>query len=481
MLEKLSFDGTLTGADGQRLDVDCTVSLPLISGCAAFVTVHIPLAAKQHAELTNPCTLHGRAGSLEVEINELWYHRFPLGGTKRKLARDTLDINHIGSLKVRDDRFKSNQASVAFHLSPVEFFRRHTASAMTRYSSTPTQTVELFKIYAKGLGEIAFVKQWTVHHIEDGITSAHIHAGFYAHVVCQNDDFKNIDTMVEIFREVLTVLSIFFRQAISLLGWEKRCSTGTETLWATPLQPNLAPYMELEESNFLAFPDEFQKCAEELVSKYLAKSKRVKEVIRHLSVSIAPHITVPEQPKFLSMFGALEQAIDLAKLTASEKQKLGESNAELIAHLKHMRTAIETESSTFTAKLLERVDGFIKVVDGGGLSFSAKLAALFKEYPALSFFAADLWPIEGSDGKLGLKEIRNKLTHGVHGKIDFQALAVAHWHFSIFIERLIFVMVGAEVPKGIRRDSYLLARNDWYCRGNWTSLQESALKGFIPA
>lgn len=478
MLENLSFDGILTGANGQKLDVDCAVSLPIISGDVASVTVHIPLAAKQHVELTNPCNLHGRAGSLEVEINELYYRRFPLGGTVRKLARDTLDINHIGSLKVRDDRYKRNQASVIFHLSPVEFFRRHTASAMTKYSSTPEQSAELFKISATGLGEIVFMKQWAVQHIEGGITTAHIHAGFYAHIDCQYDDLKNIGIIVETFRDVLTVLSIFCRQAISLLGWEMRCSTGIETLWVDPLRPNIAPYMGLDKNDFLAFPNEFKKCAEELVNMYLGKSKRVKVVIKHLSVSIAPHLPVPEEPKlkFLSMFGALELAIDLAKLSESEKQELGKSNAELIAHLKQMRARIEAESSAFTAKLLDRTDGFIKVVEKGGLSFSAKREALFKEYPAVSFFVADLWPIEGSAGKPGLKEIRNKLTHADHGKINFQALAVASWHFSIFIERLIFVMVGAEVPKGIRRESWLLARNDWYDRGYWTTLQKSALK-----
>jgi len=91
------------------------------------------------------------------------------------------------------------------------------------------------------------------------------------------------------------------------------------------------------------------------------------------------------------------------------------------------------------------------------------------------------WPIEGTDEKLGLKEIRNKLIHGVHGKINFQALAVASWHFSIFIERLIFVMVEAEVPKGICRNSLLLTRNDWYGRDYWTSLQKPTLKNILPA
>ncbi len=475
-MEKLSFDGVLTGANGEKIDVDCDISLPVISGAAASVTVHVPQASTQHAVLTNPCTLRGRIGLLEVQINELWYRRLPLGGTGRKHARDVLDINHIGSLKVNDNRLKSKEASVVFHLSPVAFFKCHAASAMTSYSSTPNQTVTLFRICAPGIGEIVFQKQWAVHHIDEGTTSAKIHAGFYAHVACHDDGIENIDAMVDTFREVLTVLSVLFRQAVSLLGWEKRCRSRTEKFWVDPLEPNLAPYMALTPNSFLAFPDEFEKCAEELVNKHLAMCKRVKKVIRALSVSIAPHISVSGPPGFLAMFGALERAVGVVKVTASEKQKLGASNAELISHLQRTKIAMEAESSAFTEKLLERVDGFIKVVGSGSLSFSAKLAALFKEYPALSLFAADLWPIEGSEGKLGLKEIRNKLTHGVDDTIESQALAVAHWHFSIFIERLIFVMVGADVPKGIRRDSYLFTRDEWYRRDYWTPLQKPAQK-----
>lgn len=477
MIRKLSFDGILTGANGQKLDVDCTVELPIISGSPASITVYVPIGAnKQHPELTNPCKLHGQTGSLAIEMDELWYRRLPLGGTTRKLARDKLDITHIGTLRVRKELFENSQPSVVFHLSPVEFFRHHIASKTTRYTSTPEQTTELFRISVVGIGEIAFLKQWVVCHVEEGITSAHICSGFYAHVACQNEDLGNISTIVETFRDVLTVLSILCRQAISLLGWEKRYSTMTETVWTAPLEPNLAPYMGMEENNFIPCPNELEKYTEELINKYLSKTKRVKEVIKHLSVSVAPHVPLPEQRMFLSMFGALEQVIDMVKPTASERKKLAESNGELITYLKRTRTVIEAESPKSASKLLERVDGFIKLVENGRLSFSAKLAVLFKKYSTLPSFAADLWPIEGSDGKICLKEIRNKITHGAYGKINFQALAVARWHFSIFIERLVFVLLEVEMPKSIRRDSGLLTRNKWYRRDYWTSLQKFALK-----
>lgn len=472
-MEILSFDGVLTDVNGNSLDVDCNVTMPIVSGAAAIVTIHIPHVATQHQELEDPCTLRGKMGSQEVEISELCYRSFPLGGTNRRLARGQLVINHIGILKTRHSRVKHAESTVLFYLSAVEFFKEKAASVMTNYSSTPSQTVELFKINVKGFGEITFLKQSVVEHIKEGVISANIHAGFYAQVACKPEDVKNIDHLVESFREVLTVISVLFRQAVDLLGWEVRSEAGTETMWLNPLKPYIAPYMPYEPRTFLAFPDEFKICADELASKHLACSKEIKKVIRHLSVSIAPHIEMQEKNSFLAMFAALELAVNLAKLTIDEKQKLSESNAALIDHLNRMKTTIEAESSKFTSKLTERVDGFIKVINNGSPSFSVKLSSLFNRYPLLMAYAADLWPIEGSDAKLGLKEIRNKLTHAVHDEVDAQTVAVSRWHFSIFIERLIFVLVGAEVPKGIRSDSFLLSRDEWYRRDYWVALQKT--------
>lgn len=473
MMEILSFDGVLTDVNGNRLDVDCNVMLPIVSGAAAAVTIQIPHVALQHQKFENPCTLRGKMGSQEVEISELWYRSFPLGGTSRRLARGQLVINHVGILKTRHSHIKHAENTVLFHLSAVEFFKETTASAMTDYSATPSQTVELFKVNVEGFGEITFLKQWAVQHIKEGVISANIHAGFYAEVAYKSEDAKNIDHLVESFREVLTIISIFFRQAVDLLGWEIRSDAGTETIWLNPLKPYIAPYMPYEPRTFLAFPQEFKICADELVSKYLSCSKEIKKVIRHLSVSIAPHIEMRDKNGFLAMFAALELVFNLTKLTPAEKQKLSESNAELTAHLNTMRTSIQRESSEFTTKLLDRVDGFIKTVNDRQPSFSVKITALFETYPSLATLAVDLWPIEGSDKKPGLKQIRNKLAHADHNKVDAQTVAVSRWHFSILIERLIFILVGAEVPKGIRSDSYLLGREEWYRRDYWVALQKA--------
>lgn len=302
--------------------------------------------------------------------------------------------------------------------------------------------------------------------------------------MCSEDRLKKFDnSIVESFKDVLTILSIFFRQAVGLLGWEKRFRTSTETIWINSLQPNLSTYMGEADKrdNFLAFPEEFEECAEKLVNEYLEADQKIKKVIRKLSVSLAPHISVSTRARFLSMFSALEEAMNLIKLRGPEQEKLDASNSELIKHLKRLRGTIESESTEFTEKLLERVDGFIKTVEGKSLSFSAKVEAFFKVYPGLSVYGDDLWPIKESDEKeygkkLSLKSIRDKIAHGSYAEINHQALAVASWHLSIFIERLIFKMLGVTLPQGIDRNSYFLATESWYNPDYWSSLQKAALK-----
>ena len=472
MLEILTFDGVLTDANGAKLDVDCSVTLPVVSAAAAIVTIQIPHVAAQHQEFQNPCTLRGKMGSQEVEINELWYRNFPLGGTSRRLARGQLVINDIGILRRRHDRIKHTEPSVLFLLSAVEFFKETTASAMTSYSSTPSQSIELFRIQTADLGEIVFLKQWVVEHIKDGVISANIHAGFYAQVICKSEDIKNVDFLVESFREVLTVVSIFFRQAVDLLGWEVKSDTSTETVWLNPLKPYIAPYMPYEPHTFMVFPKEFKTCVNELVNKHLSCCKRIKKVIRNLSVSIAPHVRTDERDRFLNMFTALEFVVNLDKLTSDENHKLSETNAELITHLNRLKANIEAESSAFADKMIERVDGFVKTINSRSPSFSLKLESLFNSYPLLRSLTADLWPILGSAAKPGLKEIRDKIVHAKYDMVDTQMLAVSSWHFSIFIERLIFVLAGAQVPESICKNSFPLRREKWYSRDYWIALQK---------
>lgn len=473
LLDKTSFDAIVTDSKGQKLDVDCCVSEPVVSGAAAFITIQVPLTANRHAELVNPCSLQGKAGRLDIEIDELWYHRLPLGGTRRKLARDVLDLSHVGRLTVQSDHWKNEEAFVLFHLSAVEYLKHHTQAAMTDYSSTPSMSIELFKIHAIGLGDIVFLKRWSIHHRQEGDISAKIYDGFSAQVACQEQDLHDIDSMVKRFKEVLIVLSVLFRQAVTLHGWEKFGRTTIESTWLEPLHPNLAPYMPPEPNNDLTFPNEFQACAQSLVDKYLAASDVVKKAVHLLSVAVAPHVKTTAAGNFSAMFSALEEAIALEKLTVEERGNLRESDGELTKQLTQLRFSIDNDKPPHFERLSERIEGIIKAVGSGGPSFSVRFQKFVSAHPPLNLYMSDLWPVTGTSKIPGLKQIRDSLAHGLQHKHSSQALGVSLWHFSILIERLVFILVGATVPKGIHINSALLSREEWYGRSYWTALQKN--------
>ena len=87
---------------------------------------------------------------------------------------------------------------------------------------------------------------------------------------------------------------------------------------------------------------------------------------------------------------------------------------------------------------------------------------------------SDLWPLMGNQKVPGLKQIRDSLAHGLRHEYSTHAIAVAHWHFARLSERLAFILLGAEVPKGIHFNSLLLTRDQWYDRSHWESVRGTA-------
>ncbi len=473
-LENTSFDAVITDSKGQTLGVDCRVSEPAASGLPADISIEIPLTNTKHAILENPCTLGGIDGGCEIEIKDLWFRSMPDGVTHRKHARGNFDINHAGQLSIRLSHWKSERALLRFHLSPIQFFKKHSKATMVNYSATPRMTVELFRIKTAELGEIRFIKHWSVHHVDRKGVTAEIRISFAAEIECNEATAPPVEQMVEKIKEVLIPLSILTRQAITLHGWQWEKKDGIETTWFVPLQPNLAPDMAEEPIGNLCFPGEFNVHAQSLVERFLAASADLKEAVTLISVALAPHVEKSTPANFSALFSALEQAIALEKLTTEEKKKLRESDGVLIAELLGLKTCIEAAMGPHAENVAMRIDGLAKSIESSGPSFKVRFEKFLSAYPFLGLSMADLWPLMGTQKAPGLKQIRDSLAHGLRQEYSMQAIAVAHWHFARLSERLAFILLGAEVPKGIHRDSFLLTRDQWYERSHWDLIRATA-------
>jgi len=471
-LENTTFDAVITDKNGLTIEVDCRVSEPSASGLPAKISIEIPLSNEEKEVLENPCSLRGSDGGLEIEIQDLWYRSIPAGITRRKYARGTFKINFAGQLWVRRTDWKSKRGVLRFLLSPVRFFKEHSEAGMVNYSSTPSMTVELFKLQTTALGEIRFIKFWSVHRVDTKGVAAEIRASFAAEILY--DEAFPINHYVRKIREVLTPLSILTRQAVTLHGWIWEKRDGIQTMWFNPLEPNLAPDMAEQPVRDVCFPGEFGAQAQAIVEKFLQASATKKETVTLLSVALAPHIELSTAGSFLALFGALEEAVALEKMTREEKTKLRENDDHLIEALLEKKRQMEATEHPSASAVAARLEGYAKSVKNSGPSFKVRFDKFKTAYPSLPFYMSDLWPLQGSEKQPGLKQIRDSLAHGLGRKYNHQAIAMAHWHFARLAERLAFLVLDVEVPRGIRLNSSLFSCEPWYERAEWQAVQASA-------
>ena len=471
-LEDTSFDAVITDKNGLTIKVDCRVTEPAASGLPAEISIEIPLSNEEKKVLENPCSLRGSDGGLEIEIKELWYRSIPVSISRRKHARGTFNINYARQLWVKRTHWTSERGLLRFLLSPVRFLKEHSKAEMVDYSSTPSMTVELFKLQTVELGEIRFIKFWSVHRVDSKGVAAEIRASFAAEI--RHDEASPIDHLVSKMREVLTPLSILMRQGITLHGWIWEKRDGLQTMWFDPLDPNLAPDMAEQPVTDVCLPQEFGTRAQAIVEKFLQAPAKTKEAIILLSAALAPHVERSTAGNFSALFGALEEVIALEKLTQKEKAKLRETDAHLIEALLEKKCQMEATEHPSASAVAARLEGYAKSVKDSGPSFKVRFDKFKTAYPSLPVYMSDLWPLQGSENQPGLKQIRDSLAHGLGRKYNHQAIAMAHWHFARFAERLAFLVLDVEVPRGIHLNSPLFGCEAWYERGEWQAVQASA-------
>ena len=237
---------------------------------------------------------------------------------------------------------------------------------MVNYSATPLMTVELFRMKTAALGEIRFVKHWSVHHLGTKGVAADIRASFAAEITCDEATAPPVDKMVEKMKEVLIALSILTRQAITLHGWQWQKKDGLETAWFDPLQPNLAPDMAEEPAGNLCFPSEFEAHAQSLVAGFLAASADLKEVVTFIVGGTRTTYRKTDRRKFLRL-----------------------------------------------VQCIGAIAGLAKSVEASGPSFKLRFEKFVSAYPTLRPLMSDLWPLMGTQKVPGLKQMRDSLAHGL--------------------------------------------------------------------
>ncbi len=466
---QFSFDAELRGAAGAAVPVYCEVQPPYVGGQKSLIRLAVPAQHVSASPPVNPCSLAGARGDFTIKMQGIHWRRFPTS-SQGTLGLEAIELLHIESLTIQST-VSSAQREIRFHIAPISYLRSESNGA---HFGDRSHSEELFALDLPHLGATRFVAEWTtLYHRDAEIPGATVIVGFSAVVGLPADTPIDVDRMVAKFRSSLDVLSVLFRQAVSLHGWTY---TDGETMsvstWVNPLDPNVTPSAREARGDFVTRPQAFAEGATRLAHAYENAGEVTRSLVRHLAVAVNPHNHTRTNDHFLFMFSALERVVESVWRHDQTPRTPAVTDKALATLLNRLRETVVAEGGEYAPEISKRLGGFIKTVENGA-GVREKFEAFFRVYPAMKLCHADLWPILGSERQRGLRELRHALAHGRSSFVSLDVIAVAEWHLAILLERLIFVLLGLTVPEEISPGSFLLrtAGRGWYERDQWGLLQ----------
>ncbi len=463
---KFDFDAELTGADGAVLPVYCEVQPPNVGGQKSLIHVAMPAHHITIKPPDNPCTLLGKSGAFTISLQEVHWRCFPTY-SKSTLGLETIELLHVERLTIRHPPVNARR-EIRLHLAPISYLRSESSCVSFGDRS---HTEDLFVLDLPYLGATRFVAEWaTIYHRDAEIPGATVIAGFSAVADLPPDSPIDADQMVAKFRNSLEILSVLFRQAVTLHGWTYTDGQTVST-WINPLEPNVTQSAREERGDFVARPQVFVECATRLTHAYGKADAKTRSLVRHLSVAVNPHTNSRTKDRFLFMFSALERVIESAWMRDKTPNSPAATTHAVVQHLEQLKETVVAEDGENASEISARLAGLISVVNRP--SIRDKFESFLRVYPAMNQYCADLWPVLGSDKKRGLREVRHALAHGSSSFVSQDVVAVAEWHLAILLERVIFVLLDMIAPEGISPNSFLLRTGGrgWYERDWWVPLQ----------
>ena len=234
-------------------------------------------------------------------------------------------------------------------------------------------------------------------------------------------------------------------------GWEVRYGEWEEQVWKNPLEPLTTKYLPYEPHDYLVDQRSFASLTSTATKELAALDPKMKDIFKHMSVGLAPFINMPESERFLLMFQSLEACRALAQRIGVDSDS-AKNNAKLIEVLESAKQGID-------AKIAERIDGFIERVRTGKPSLKQQLEwVLVEEWKVKT---NDLWALSGNKKMPGLIQVRDELAHSGSKALHPQALAVATWHLSILLERVLLTLLKIPLSDTSAAPNRLV-REPWY-------------------
>lgn len=439
--ESFSFDAEMTDSDGKKLFVDCKVVLPSIWGDTAEIEVAVPHSVMPISGLENPCELNlvCRNPALQIELSDLWYRNLPTSVYPSRIhGAAPIKLTHVSSMRVVS-KFSQSKSLFNIYISSPDMLE-NVASGKPREEMLE----ELSVFRCPKLGLVRLKRYWVSAGLK-GTAGLLSRTGFLLEVTPSNGTLDSQEILRDI-EPVLKLMSVFFRQKIMILGWEGLHEGAHERFWQYPLEPSRTTYVSVEPKRYLVNIRSLSERMEAALAAYHDLSDTERKFVDDLSYSLRPVAKIGDGEWFMAMFRDLESIAG----KAASSQALNEDETRAVDELRRLANSFKADGS----EMSERINGFAQKVEGGFPPVTDNICSLFQRYAVRS---SDLWDVSGSKG---LVSIRNKLAHRGPGRIHHQSLAVATFHLSLLIERLVHCILGLE----ILGDAFHSGRDEWLQR-----------------
>jgi hypothetical protein len=230
--------------------------------------------------------------------------------------------------------------------------------------------------------------------------------------------------------DFLLIASFAARQRTACLGWTARDKNSYATFYrGNYVFPQNDDDSSLDNNGVIGIQD-FERFMETCYPAFLRFENKL--ALRNALYSAVPSKPHTLETSFLYMFAGLETLILDFKRRKSLEFVLSED--AWTALRKYLRKCIK-DSTEPKLKSQQRASIYRKLGELNRVSLRESFDVFCKKY---SIDLADLWPVFGENGVVGLADIRNKLIHGDPFPQDLiGALVVAKEHLIYTLERVL--------------------------------------------
>lgn len=450
--ELRSFDSKLIDTNEKELLIDCQILLPNTWGEKVVIELAIPNSEMPIERLENPSRLipcdypETLMEMKNVHYRSLTRKIIP----SRKRGQTPISIAHIDSLYLVE-KFTYDENKFYIYISSSDFFDK----CIQEYDDN--QIDEVAKFNCPKLGNIKLQRYGVKASVKN--SNQILQSYGYRLEVLFSEDVLTTEYILKHICPTLDLISILLRQRILVYGWESFKDNIHSRFWKYPLNPIKTNYVGVDPKNYLVTLKQFQVQVNTGIENYQSLNEQRKDSLFQLSYSLSPAIVLKDEERFMSLFRGLES---ISSKLSSCKELTTEDEL-----LKDSLTKVSESFKQTNPKIFDRVNGLIKMVSKNDLSLKDKLKLLLENENVL---CANLWSVEGDKGLTG---IRNKLAHKGAVGVNHQGLAVATFHLSLLVERLVFNILRLTMESYIKNQEQ---RDEWLSISYFDALKRNIFK-----